>query len=133
MWYCQAMEQTQICRSKPGPKPDPQRAMIRQSFREWSDRTFATYWKGHQLLINLERDGLVDRDGRIKLAEAINKRIARPNGTFSVSLYLRYCEAVDRDIREYDHEHDEAPAQVSERGLDDGGPESATSTLEESS
>jgi hypothetical protein len=31
--------------SKPGPKPDPTRKMLRRLFSEWSDRTFATYYR----------------------------------------------------------------------------------------
>ncbi len=40
---------------KPGPKPDPLRAEVRAMFPEWSDRTFATYWRGVNSHLDLVR------------------------------------------------------------------------------
>lgn len=127
------MEQTQICRSRPGPKPDPLRAQLRASFDAWSDRTFDTWWKGFTMQRQWVIDGLMTHEEKVELAEAIQKKILRPNGTFSVSKFLKYVIACDRELREYDLGHDEAPDQVDDRGLDVSGSASAMSTLEESS
>ena len=40
-----------------GPKPDPYRAFTRRTFEEWSDRTFATYWRANRTLAELVEMG----------------------------------------------------------------------------
>lgn len=122
------MEQMQIRKNRPGPKPDPTKAMIRAMFADWSPRRFETYWSGHKLLLALEREGYVDRDERIALAQEINDRIVRPNGTFSVARYERECaDAYIKVTEAYDSEHGKGPGV--ETGALPSAPPSAGSTL----
>ena len=47
-----------------GPKPDPYRAFTRRTFEEWSDRTFATYWRANRTLAELVEMGAMAEDHR---------------------------------------------------------------------
>jgi hypothetical protein len=127
------MEQMQIRKNRPGPKPDPTKAMIREMFRDWSPRRFETYWSGHKLLLALEHEGYVDREGRIALAQEINDRIVRPNGTFSVARYERECaNAYLKVTKAYDSEHAEGPGGGT-GALASSPPSVGTTLLEEQS
>lgn len=67
--------------SRPGPKPDPYRARVRALFSEYSDRTFARYWRAHTRLMVLKEYGAIDQAG---FRDAI-ARATRPNGTINVT------------------------------------------------
>jgi hypothetical protein len=109
------------------------KASMRASFDMWSPRTFETWWKGFTAMGDLVRDGLITHEQKVELAQEIQNRVIRPNGTFSVKAYTEYCLGTAEAIRaEYDLEHDEAPAQVDERGLRDGAG-AVQSTLEDGS
>ena len=72
-----------------GPKPDPYRAFTRRTFEEWSDRTFATYWRANRTLAELVEMGAMAEDQRrAVLASAI-----RPNGTINVCKFARNSDA----------------------------------------
>jgi|SRR5512134_3710316 hypothetical protein len=73
---------------KSGPKPDPARATMRRLFSDWSDRTFARYWKAHQLLVALMQEGALDRDGY----EQAIKDSTRPSGSINVTRLSRIAE-----------------------------------------
>lgn len=80
--------------SRPGPKPDPYRAFVRQMFSEWSDRTFARYWKAHTRLLALKEHGVIDGDDGFK---AVLARATRPNGSINVVKLDRISEAIALD------------------------------------
>lgn len=73
---------------KPGPKPDQARAIMRRLFAEWSDRTFARYWKCHKRLIALKEYGAIDDAGY----ENAIKAATRPNGSLNISKLERVTE-----------------------------------------
>ena len=75
---------------KPGPKPDPARAIMRRLFAEWSDRTFARYWKCHQRLTALKEAGAIGASGY----ENAIKTATRPNGSLNISKLERVTEGV---------------------------------------
>lgn len=66
-----------------GPKPDQRRAVLRDMFAEWSDRTFATFWLAWQQLTAL---GRADHEDAIRLS-------TRPNGSLNVCKFARIAEA----------------------------------------
>lgn len=74
---------------KPGPKPDQARATMRSLFSDWSDRTFARYWKAHSLLVALMQEGAIDRAGY----EQAIKDSTRPSGSVNVTKLGRIAEA----------------------------------------
>jgi hypothetical protein len=80
--------------SRPGPKPDPGRAAVRALFPEWSERTFATYWKAHCQLKAL--DGLKGvppgSNAGSEFGRAV-KAATRPNGTLNVTRLAEIAEA----------------------------------------
>lgn len=69
--------------SKPGPKPDPARARLRKDNAEWSDRTFATYWRAWQILFSA--------CGVDVMREALRAAV-RPNGSINVSKFARIAD-----------------------------------------
>jgi hypothetical protein len=73
---------------KPGPKPDQARAHMRRLFAEWSDRTFARYWKCHKRLTLLKEYGAIDNAGY----ENAIKAATRPNGSLNISKLERVTE-----------------------------------------
>lgn len=77
--------------SRPGPKPDPFRSFMRQQFAEWSDRTFARWWKAHQRLRALMEVGAIDGEAGYK---AITARATRANGSVNVSKLDRISEEI---------------------------------------
>lgn len=78
-------------RGRPGPKPDPDRAVIRQMFSDWSDRTFARYWKAFRRAQALVEYGVVDS------FESVLKKASRPNGSINVSKFDQITEAIALD------------------------------------
>jgi len=109
------MEQMQIRKSRPGPKPDPTKAMIRAMFTDWSPRTFETYWSGHKLLGDLVRLGYITHEQKVEIAQEIHGRIDRPNGTFSVRRYERECGAAFLKVTgAYDSGHGNGPGVETE-------------------
>lgn len=127
------MEQMQKRKNRPGPKPDPTKAMIRAMFKDWSPRTFETYWSGHRMLGDLVRLGYITHEQKVGIAQEINDRIVRPNGTFSVRRYERECSAAFLKVVEaYDSEHAEGPG-VETGAFASSPPSAGTTLLEEQS
>jgi hypothetical protein len=62
---------------------EPARAATRNLFREWSERTFATYWRATKILTALE--------GREGCLAAI-KQATRPNGSLNVAKLERLAD-----------------------------------------
>lgn len=62
---------------------------MRRLFSDWSDRTFARYWKAHSLLIALMHEGALDRAGY----EQAIKASTRPSGSINVTKLGRIAEA----------------------------------------
>ncbi|MCI3238214.1 hypothetical protein [Streptomyces spinosisporus] len=83
---------------KPGPKRDPLRAELREMFPEWSDRTFATYWKGMTAHLDLVARGLITAAYMHELQATAIDRATKPNGAFSVVGYAKACENGAADI-----------------------------------
>lgn len=77
--------------SRPGPKPDPFRAFMRQQFADWSDRTFARWWKAHQRLKVLMEVGAIDGEAGYK---DVTARAARANGSVNVNKLDRISEEI---------------------------------------
>lgn len=73
-----------------GPKADPHRAFTRRLFTEWSDRTFATYWRGSRLLSDLVELGAISDAER----RAVHAAAIRPNGSVNVCKFARNSEAM---------------------------------------
>lgn len=71
-----------------GPAPDPLRRRIRRLYAEWSDRTFATYWRAFQVLGELAGAGAITDEER---REAI-RLCTRPNGSFNVCKFARVAD-----------------------------------------
>ncbi len=61
---------------RPGPKPDPFRVFMRQTFGEYSDRTFDRLWFGWRMLRDLR--------GPDDLEQAL-AATTRPNGSINVN------------------------------------------------
>ncbi len=72
-------------RHKPGPKPDPTRAKLRQLYPEMSARTFTTFYIAWLRTSYLESQGAITHDKRKHLL----KLAVRPNGTINVSRFAR--------------------------------------------
>ncbi len=73
---------------RPRPKPDPLRRRLRKDFADWSDRTFATYWRAFQVLGELAAAGAItdeDRRDAVRLC-------TRPNGSFNVCKFARVTD-----------------------------------------
>jgi hypothetical protein len=65
------------------------RRKLRRMFGEWSDRTFATYWRAWQILADLRLAGVIsDEDRRL-----ISVDCTRPNGSFNVCKFARQADA----------------------------------------
>lgn len=77
--------------SRPGPKPDPFRNFMRRQFAEWSDRTFARWWKAHQRLKLLMEVGAIDGEAGYK---AVTARASRANGSLNVNKLDRISEEI---------------------------------------
>lgn len=79
-------EQTQICgSSKPGPKPDRYRAMMRKMMADnMSDRTFDTFWTAFCTIKEFDGDDAL---------QAALKAITRPNGSLNVSKLRRLADS----------------------------------------
>jgi hypothetical protein len=75
--------------SKPGPKPDPFRAYLRNQMRDFmSDRTFATYWRAFRTFSDLvEMGAITDAERRAAMIAAL-----RPNGDINVSKFARMAD-----------------------------------------
>jgi len=76
-------------KAKSGPKPSAHRAALRKLFREWSERTFATYYKAHCQL--LELGYLRNYPGHSDAREVLQLAI-RPSGSINVTKYARIAE-----------------------------------------
>lgn len=86
-------ESTQICgSSKPGPKPDEYRALVRKMMSEMSDRAFDTFWSAMRDLQTI--------DGEDACLAAI-RASTRPNGSLNVSKLRQLADsAVVRAVME---------------------------------
>ena len=74
--------------ARPGPEPDPFRRYLRKQFAEWSDRTFATYWRAFQMLRELAAAGVVTDEER---RDAV-RLCTRANGSFNVCNFARVAD-----------------------------------------
>jgi len=73
-----------ISHGKRGPKPSQHRALLREWMDHMSDRTFATYYNAHCILLEL---------GDEAQHRAAITASTRPNGSFNVSKYERLAYA----------------------------------------
>lgn len=73
---------------RPGPTPDARRAAHRALFPEWSDRTFARYWKAHCRLAALRAAGAINEYQWSEIIAAAT----RQNGTLNVAELDRRTE-----------------------------------------
>ncbi len=74
--------------SRPGPKPDPMRHVLRRLFSDWSERTFSTYYRAHRQLAALEEFGAITHEEHRRLMALSH----RPNGSVNVSKFARIAE-----------------------------------------
>ena len=79
--------------SRPGPKPDEHRRLLRSLFPEWSERTFATYYKAYCQLTMLDRFNGADSTAEGSCFREAIMAVRRPNGTLNVTRLAEIAEA----------------------------------------
>lgn len=79
--------------SKIGRPADPTRKELRALFPDWSERTFARYYKGVKQLRETSIGTMAPDEWRTAAHTRANDAATRPNGSFNVSKFVEVCEA----------------------------------------